>query len=417
MSQIKKIPPKDYAAFVQVMVNAYPGAKINTAEQMEEARKRLLRIDRENLCLTSYGLYQGKSLLGAMKLYDFSMTFGRTILEVGGVGSVAVDLAHKKEKVCKQLIDFYLDHYRKKGTALAALYPFRPDFYKKMGFGYGVKHNRYRIKPGDLPYSDKRKKVRFFRPADLRELVECYDRYAALTHGMMRRLKFEMERFKKADIKTVCYMSGKTIKGYIVFTFTDGKDDNFVSNDLKIIELIYENREALAGLLGFLHTQADQVRYITYNTQDEYFHHVPADPRSDTEVLFPPVAHESNIQGVGLMYRVLDIKKLFTLLKDHNFNGQTIRLKLAIRDSFMPENQGAQVVHFNDGRARLPRSQDDWEVEIELDMSDFSSLIMGVIDFFDLYRFGQAEISDKAQIETITRLFRTDRKPVCTTEF
>lgn len=34
---------------------------------------------------------------------------------------------------------FYLRHYRERGTPLTALYPFRPDFYRSMGFGFGTK--------------------------------------------------------------------------------------------------------------------------------------------------------------------------------------------------------------------------------------------------------------------------------------
>ena len=86
-----------------------------------------------------------------MRLFDFRMTLHETAVSIGGVGGVAVDLAHKKQKVARDMILFFLRHYREKGAALTTLHPFRPDFYRQMGFGHGTKMNQYRVKPASLP--------------------------------------------------------------------------------------------------------------------------------------------------------------------------------------------------------------------------------------------------------------------------
>jgi predicted acetyltransferase len=185
---------------------------------------------------------------------------------------------------------------------------------------------------------------------------------------------------------------------------------------MHITEFVYENREAFLGLLSFLHSQADQVHYIYFNTQDENFHHVPFDPRDDTYTLIPPVGHTSNSQGVGIMYRVIDIPGFFRDLKRHNFSNQDCKLKLTITDSFYPENEGSHIIHFVNGKARIKKSG-DFEVEIQLDIADFSSMVMGVLRFKNMYAYGQAEISDKKYIDLINRLFTTENKPICTTQF
>jgi predicted acetyltransferase len=46
---------------------------------------------------------------------------------------------------------YFLRHYREQGAPLVALYPFRPDFYRQMGFGYGTKMDQHRVKPSALP--------------------------------------------------------------------------------------------------------------------------------------------------------------------------------------------------------------------------------------------------------------------------
>ena len=108
-------------------------------------------------------------------------------------------------------------------------------------------------------------------------------------------------------------------------------------------------------MLTFLHTQADQIRHVIVNTQDEYFHYLLLDPRNNSQRLIPDVYHESNTQGVGLMYRVIDVPGMFDLLHERNFGGQTCTLELNIVDSFLPENAGSTLLRFEEGRCAADR--------------------------------------------------------------
>jgi predicted acetyltransferase len=351
-----------------------------------------------------------------MSLHDFTMTLHSTQTLVGGVGLVAVDLAHKKEKVCKELIEFFLQHYRKKGACMTALYPFRPDFYRKMGFGYGTKVSLYKIKPGDLPRGKSRGHIQLLDKSDLRAIVNCYDRYAKRTHGMMKKCAYEFGRYEKSITRIAGYKSGKRLLGYVAFTFKPLKPGNFILNDLRVEELIYENRDVLSELLTFLHTQADQINRILIYTEDDDFHFLPHDPRDGSDELLVPLYHQSSVQGVGIMYRVIDTVGLFEVLKNHSFGDQTCKLKISITDSFCRENQGSCIVHFRDGRPRIKKSA-RFDVEIRLDVSDFSSLVMGTADFESLFTYGLVEISDDKYVGAVRKLFLTDHKPVCTTQF
>ncbi len=141
----------------------------------------------------------------------------------GGVGLVAVDLLHKKEKVCKELITYFLKHYRKKGISIALLYPFRPDFYKKMGFGYGTKVNQYRIKPESLPKGDSKKNTRFLDEDDREALLECYNRLMDRTSGMIEKSDFALQRIFDQKNRIVAYEKDGKVRGYIIFTFQPTK--------------------------------------------------------------------------------------------------------------------------------------------------------------------------------------------------
>jgi predicted acetyltransferase len=412
MTEIKRIPEEDIGAFAMITANAYPGIKIN----IEELTERLVKSYQEGSPLNLYGLYRDNKLLGGMRLHDFKMNMLSTKLLVGGVGSVAVDLLHKKEKVAKELIHYYLQHYKQLGAHMAALYPFRLDFYKQMGFGYGTKMDSYRFTPSALPKGKSKNHIQFISKEEKPLLLDCYQRFCEQTHGMMDKTMSELNGlFNNQEHKIVGYKKGDQIFGYIVFTFKKAHEENFGKNDIVIKEIIYETTEALSELLTLLHSQADQVNRIILHTQDEYFHHLLSDPRNDTDRLIPHVYHESHTSGVGIMYRVTDIRGIFTDLKDHNFGGQTCKLKLTIKDTFFPENDGSTVIHFNQGIATIyPDGGHD--VEIQLDISDFSSLLMGCADFKSLVRYGLVQISDTNYVSVLNKLFLADR-PICTTGF
>jgi predicted acetyltransferase len=260
--------------------------------------------------------------------------------------------------------------------------------------------------------------VVFLTDGDRQAVAACYGHYATQTHGMFARHTYTWDAtFTDPSVRKVGYQRDGDIEGYIFFTFQPGKASHFLSNELLVRELVYETPEALSQLLTFLHLQADQIDRIVFHTQDEAFHYLLHDPRLDDELMLrPTLYHESNKQGVGLMYRVIDVPRLFTQLADHDFGVQTCRLKLVLHDSFLPENEGEWVIGFEDGRAHL-QSGDGYDIAIELNVAEFSSLVMATVDFRQLHTYRLSSISDAGAVETVARLFRTPQKPVCMTIF
>jgi hypothetical protein len=116
------------------------------------------------------------------------------------------------------------------------------------------------------------------------------------------------------------------------------------------------------------------------------------------------------------MYRVVDLRGLFEALGAVDFGGRSCKLKMALRDSFFGRNDGDLTVHFDDGHP-VVRGDDGHDVAIQLDVAEFSSLIMGVVSFNKLYKYGLAQISDISYVNTIDRLFLTEEPPACMTWF
>lgn len=414
MSTVRLLPEEDLDTFITIVINAYPGFPASTPEDRERIQGHLLKFISQERPGYLYGLYRKKELIGGMALYDFTMNVFGTPLLAGGVGLVAVDLLHKREKVCKDMISYFLHHYREKGACLTLLHPFRPDFYKQMGFGFGTKMHEYIFTPRQLPNRLK-DHIHIITVDDKQELWDCYTRYAHKTHGMIEKTEFEIDKlFSNQDQRIIGYKKDNKMLGYLAFTFKRDQS-HFVINDIVVKEFVYENRDAFSELLTFLHTQHDQIRFVIFRTQDDYFHHLFSDPRDISCKIVPVAYHQSNTSGVGLMYRIIDTPKFFELLSGHSFGNECCSLRISLRDTFLGENDGSTIVAFENGIPALDSNTCD--AEIGMDISDFSSMVLGAVPFSRLYQYGLATISDPAYVDVVNRLFRTDEKPRCSTEF
>lgn len=415
-SEFRSLAESDFDAFITIIDNAYPDFKLGAPAEREKYRA-IMAERMAKLPMSYIGVYRDDTLLGGARLHDFVMNVRGAQIPAAGIGMVAVDLAHKKEHVARDMVHSWLEYCRAQDVPFALLYPFRPDFYKQMGFGYGTKLSQYHVPPSALPASGNKSRIAFIGADDKQLVGDCYSRVAARTHGLLRKSDEELNRFFTNPAKRVVgYRNEDGISGYLVFSFTSAPDKQFLTYDLIVDEMVYETREAFLGLLAFLQSQADQVRRIEFNTQDDSFHLLLSDVRDGSNVLLPSVYHQSNVQGVGIMYRVLDVRRAFELLRPVSFGGESLTLRITVNDSFLPENEGHVTVRFSKGHPEIEQAATP-DCGITLDIAEFSSLLMGAADFRSLYRYGLADISETARVEQVNRLFATEEKPVCMTHF
>lgn len=341
MRTIREIENSELNELARITIEAFPGMKVDSQEARERMLERLAQVMKEPI-VKFFGVFDDDRMVGVMRCYDFTMKLHETRTLVGGVGGVAVDLRHKKKSVAADMIRYYLNLYREKNAALAALYPFRPDFYRRMGFGYGVKMNRYSFMPASLPTGGESAWVDYLTAADKMEVAACYDRYLERTNGLIEMPSHVLDALLADTSQHILgYRENGRLLGYLVFRFQTPPGENWLSNDIQLRTLIYNNPAALIALLGFLRKQADQVGRIIYETQDDTFHHVLHDPRDGSDKLLAGLWHETNTQGLGIMYRVIDVPRLFEVLGDHDFGRVSGRFRLNLSDTFCRRMAGA----------------------------------------------------------------------------
>lgn len=405
----------DLHSFARVTLNAYP----TIPGPLEAFAERLRNLEAGDDSSHHLGIFEGDSLLGGMRCLDFECNYVSQMIPAAGVGSVAVDPLARKRGVAKDLISYFLDQAEAKEQYLAMLYPFRPDFYHKMGFGYGTKMNQFAVRPASFPYTVREHRLCYLSEEDAPLLARFCDSYAKAHHGFCRRSKWELDRLIKTHAERgtlVGLKEGGELKAYMAFSYRKAHDNNFVKNDLVVNEWLWTDPASLAACTSFLHAWADQINRVIINTQYDSFHFMLDDVRNESDNVIPHVYHETHTSGVGLMYRIICLSKFLTFTQARNFNGLTLALQVKLTDTFRAKNAGTYHVRFHEGFAELADKPIARAIPLEVDIADLSALLMGSTDLLALYRFGRVKM-EAAHLELLNRLFWLPERPVCITGF
>ena len=408
----------DFIRFADIATNAYTAISPYTEEAKLHLKQLLQKKQENDDTLDFYGLFENEKLIAGMRTHTYEMNLHQTMIQVGGVGQVAVDLLHKKEHAAKALIEYFLTLFRSKNISLVALYPFRPDFYKKMGFGYGSNIYQYSLQPASFAKGPTKQHLGFASIANEVKIKACYNRYVQKKHGMFYKTDSEWQVFfKQRELRLVAFEKDNDILGYIAFSFRKCHDTNFLLNDLVIKEFIFETPEALLELSTFLNSQADQVHRIEWNTHDENIRFFTSDARNGASHLIPSVYHPSSTAGIGLMYRIINIEQFIQQLQPKTMNTLSIVWQLTVLDSFFEENNIQLTLQTKNGFLEIIDSSTPIDVSLTIDIAELSSLFMGVISLKELYMYSKVQISNCTYMQMLNDLFISFEKPVCTTAF
>ncbi|WP_017186980.1 GNAT family N-acetyltransferase [Alkalibacillus haloalkaliphilus] len=418
MHEVRQIREEEYRDNVILHEQAYTSNPASSEEEIEKLVKQEKEFLSQTEGVVPYGVFKNNKLIGSMKLFDFEMNVFGQFLPTGGLSSVGVDLLHKKERVAKSLVDFYLDYFDQRGYALAALYAFRPDFYYQMGFGYGLKKDVYTVAPHAFPNFKHKEDLEFITQEEGQTIVDCYNTFATQKHGLMKKSFFQYKRaFEKFDIKVVGVKKKDKLTGYAIFSFRARQEtNNFLSSNIIVHEFVYTDKDALQQLSTFFHSQKDQVHRISFPTQDETVHHFFTDARDGSDELINFVYHQTNRSGLGLMYRIINVKRFFEQLSKHNFNNANYTITFQVTDSMYSKNAGDVTVRFTNGKPTVIQGAKA-DSTVTIDISDLSSLVLGVIDFKKLHLYDKVAISNEEHVSTINEIFYTRHKPISMTNF
>ena len=398
-----------HTELAHVLVDAYPIMHVDSTDAFERYVESLR--DAPPYAEARWAIAEcGGALAGAMRLYDYEMNVrGRDAL-TGGLGSVAVSALHKRRGVARAMVAWYIDDYRRRGAAFGALYPFRPDFYRALGFGYGIPMQRYRFAPAALQGGGARGTVRLLGEPDLDALIACTERVRASTHGLIKRHSVPTRNaLRNAVLRFVGVEEGGTLRGSMQ-TRAIAYDSPRNRDELEVRDLLCEDDAYTAALLAYLNAQRDQYARITIESQEAAFYLVAAgDPRDGSDLMVaPPAAHRVAETGLGIMYRILDVERAFALLPA---SPVAFVLRLVVDDAFVRETGGDWTFRF--GPHGAPRRDDGAQPDATLTIGihDLSSVVMGSLRLRDVVRYRLATLEPRELLGTVDAALAADQPP------
>lgn len=406
-------PPESIARLARLLVDAYPIMRRTTSEAIAQFTEQFAATTSHPG--TRYVVAERDGVpAGVMRLYDYVMNVrGRDAL-TGGVGSVAVSLAHKRQGIARALIAWYLDHYRERGAPFAILHPFRLDFYRALGFGYGTPVHRYAFAPGTLRDDGARGTIRFLGVEDLDEVHACDERARSATNGFIVRHRAATERaLREASLRYVGVEDGGVLRGFMQTTVVVGgvpvaRDDLRNRDVLVVRDFTYEDETYRAALLGYLRAQRDQFARVEIESQDAALYLASTDPRDGSdESVAPPAGHRIAKTGLGVMYRILDVERAFSHVAP---SPVPFTLRAEVRDEFFSATSGTWTLPFGPhGAART-------DATLTIGIADLSSVLVGSLRLRDVVRSGLATLEPRAMLDHADEALRAE-PPICNARF
>jgi predicted N-acetyltransferase YhbS len=399
--------PRDIPDIAALWTEAFPGTR-SAAE-----RARLLETGGRygGLETTLVAHRPAGPLVGACKIYPMTQYIGGVAMRMMGLAAVAVDPSARREGIGARLCVRAMEAARARGDVISTLYPFRADYYRRLGWGLVGELHEYGFLTSALPRYPDSRHVRPARgAADARDIAACYDRAVARSTGPIERdptvwgYRLYGEEFATGPLAasgvpaSVPEPSGQGsfavvfdrggVCGYALLHGSASSEPR--ESRLRIRELVAETEEAYRGLLGYIAGRSDRWPVGRYAARpEERFGDRLPDPRRHGA---PPrrSLHFSTAQILrGPMLRILDVPRALGLRRYFGASPAASRrsadLDISVADPQVKANTGTWRVRIRGGDATVeplagPRGDPEYEaagVRLEVDASTLARIFTG----------------------------------------
>ncbi len=420
--EVKVISPDLIDEYITIYLNSYPAYKDLSEDGIAKYKNKYINSMKNDENITFVGLFENGTFIALMKLIDFSMnTFGKMQHSVG-LMSLAVHPMHRKKGAALDMVRFFEEYTKETKAAAAMLLPFRIDFYRNMGYGYGSRLDEYRIPTVNLPTFKDISCIKFLNSDDTAQMLECQKAFASVNHGMVVKFEDEIrDMFADDQSKRIGYFQDGKLKGYAIYTFVSESDVNYTLNRIEVKELVYLEPEVLKSMLGFFRNQADLAQTIVIRTGEEDFYHILPSAQDISGNYIDFGFLQTNISAVGTMYKIVDLDNFVSITDYRRFPLSNITVGFDYYDElshlsksfavkFMPKDEHTSCWSVAD-------SNSPCDVRIECNLSDISALFMGSCQLSSLVRLGNIKLSDPSFETLLDSLFYYKQKPWTNTDY
>lgn len=344
---------------------------------------------KENLVLGCFA-DGDKTLMSQIIAEDYRSFFGNSILKCAAVGSVSTRPQYRNmgsvRKLFNEMFNKYADDY---GWEISALHPFSVAYYRKFGYESAGRRSKLIFDFSELSNLPINNSVELYDGSQSNELFRTYNRSAEKFNLAFRR-NSNRHFFAKPyeDLNYVYLWKNKDgkVKGYV--TIHHGEEILYVS------EFMYEDREAIVGLLGFLRSFGGQYKQL-------FFERLPFNSKIINFVTSPDKIKQKCFD-LG-MVRILDVKSVLQKKKYPEAPGH---FNVKIIDT-IEKNNGVFSVEYGDGQVEVKKN-DNLKADIIFDICAASKILLTGIEDFNAVEYENGIIVENNN-EDFFRAFKKEK--------
>lgn len=300
-------------------------------------------------------------IVSCLTIIDTQCRLGEGLARLGGIAGVATTPSERRKGYAGLLLTEAMRTMRERGYALAALFPFSYDYYRRFGWELSGVALRYMTAPRNLPSYPEAKRLRLAREEDIPDLERLY-RISSEGKTMHCLRDTKRWRYLLDHIRHPLIYISETdaLEGYILYEHRAGRavDDGgtTLSPALRVLEIRASTPAACRGIVGFL---ADQPRVgcIEYDTTlanlEELGLLQPADGVAEHGQAL------ASIEAMpAVMVRVLSLTRTVEALTA-NWAGFDGTLRMAMHDSTLGNEETIVVRGHGRGRPFVTQGASD----------------------------------------------------------
>lgn len=418
MRTIRNVGPESIDQYMEVYLNSYPAFKSLDDDCYAHYEEKTLLDMTTDPDVDFVGMFEDEKMIAIMKVVHFRINLFGRMQSAYGLMSLGVHPLYKKQHAALEMVREFERRAAAEGTLLTLLLPFRMDFYRGMGYGYGTRMDEYRIPVASLPKAVKdtgrRFELELVGKDAVPEMVDCYNAVCADNHGALQKFSEEarLMGLSASPRRLVCRENGEMV-GYLVWHYDQQNDTNYTLNTLVVEEMVYADGDVLQQLLSFLRKQADLAQSLVLRTGEEDFYHLLEDA-ADTSGNYIDFGYlQTNVSAMGSMYKVFDPERFIKGTAYRVTAEGDLTARFLWNEPFGGESRSI-TVRFRDRRWRVVQSFEyaaEPDVTAELSLANLSSVLMGSCSLSSLVRLGACTVSDPAEADRLSALLRTEQKP------
>jgi predicted N-acetyltransferase YhbS len=363
-------------------------------------------------------------LAGACKIYRLEERIAGAAMPMMGLAAVAVPENRRRQGIGARLCHEAIDAAVERGDLLSVLYPFRPSFYERLGWGLVGELHEYRFRTDGLPTYPEAAAVRPAREEDQGPIAACYRRIVERANGPITRdhtiwgyrLTGEELGVRPIDDhapptggddptrQAIVYDDGSGVGAYALLRYLPARAGR--DGRIQIRELLAETETAYRGLLGHLATLADRWPLARHFARPgERFGDRLSDPRPPghrpVRSLYFPTARV--VQGP--MLRVLDVPGALRQRPWYHASGgegAAATFSIAVQDAQRPGNAGPWLVRVGQDGSEVEAQSGGGgatpDAGLEADAATFARIFAGEVRASDAARLGHAIVHGRVPL-------------------